>query len=530
MTLINVPVFVSSTWLDLQPECKAVEKVLQQMRETTGIGMEYVGSHDETAQRVSVIGVEGSRIYLGIFGGRYGTGITESEYRRAQEIKLPCLIYFRHEDKNLPEWNDLEPDRIKNLAALKAELRLSHNITEFTNSEDLSAKVTADLYRWLFEEYWVPILDGATKGIVSQPDALILLNAIKDVCLINPLLLTRLKDLGLNIIDGQGALSIGRNVKDAVIYGGVGNTFHIRDENVSRKLKKTKVPKENRWLLPYLCDRSEQEDVLSYKFGQYQHDIAKPHRPFLCVFYGNEEECHNEFIDRLKLHSLPALLKQKPFEIPLDWPEIDHKHNDLQKIILRRLGLHLKGRSNVSVEEIHHYFSLCQVPILLSLSLASRNFANSGDSLVSSFIKFWNDLPDLVPDSVLIVCISLKRQNKISQAHTTRTWWQWRRWRRRDAEEDLILKFVNTLRDCNDPEKIDSFTYGNLTSVILPELKSVPQEDVDAWSRRKEVEVFCKIPGASISELYRNLCTHNSGVSMSRLAKHLDDLIIKHAH
>jgi hypothetical protein len=42
----TVHVFVSSTWLDLQPEREAVETALQRLRETKFVGMEYFGSRD----------------------------------------------------------------------------------------------------------------------------------------------------------------------------------------------------------------------------------------------------------------------------------------------------------------------------------------------------------------------------------------------------------------------------------------------------------------------------------------------------
>jgi hypothetical protein len=90
-------IFVSSTWLDLQPERQAVETVLQRMRETRFVGMEYFGSRDETTRQASLDEVGRSQVYVGIFGGRYGSGITEDEYRRARELDLSCFPYFKDE-------------------------------------------------------------------------------------------------------------------------------------------------------------------------------------------------------------------------------------------------------------------------------------------------------------------------------------------------------------------------------------------------------------------------------------------------
>src|SRR5690349_4786492 len=93
-----VRIFVSSTWHDLQPERQAVERALQRMAETKFVGMEYFGSHDEDTRGASLAAVDGCQLFVGIVGGRYGSGITEQEYRRARASELPCLIYLKNEE------------------------------------------------------------------------------------------------------------------------------------------------------------------------------------------------------------------------------------------------------------------------------------------------------------------------------------------------------------------------------------------------------------------------------------------------
>src|SRR5262245_46063227 len=96
---MTVHIFVSSTWLDLQPERQAVKTALDRMRETKFIGMEYFGSRDETTRQASLDEVDRSQVYVGIFGERYGSGITEAEYRRARE----------------KDWNALPPALLQKL-------------------------------------------------------------------------------------------------------------------------------------------------------------------------------------------------------------------------------------------------------------------------------------------------------------------------------------------------------------------------------------------------------------------------------
>jgi tetratricopeptide (TPR) repeat protein len=153
MPLQTVPVFISSTWLDLGPERKAVEAALQRLRETKYVGMEFFGSRDETTRRASLDEVDRSLVYVGIFGARYGSGITEAEYRRAREKGLPCFIYFKDDATVSEDERDTDPARAAKLEALKDELRREHGVSTFDNPDDLAAKVTADLHRWLFDEY-----------------------------------------------------------------------------------------------------------------------------------------------------------------------------------------------------------------------------------------------------------------------------------------------------------------------------------------------------------------------------------------
>lgn len=165
---ITMRVFVSSTWLDLQPERLSVEKALQRMRQTKLNGMEYFGSRDDNTRQVSLDEVNGSDVYVGIIGGRYGSGITEEEYRRAREKKIPCFLYFKDETSIQTDGRDSEAQKQELLASWKEELRRTHALgtDAFKTSDDLAARVTADLSNWLFERYGARIY---LEGVQSLP-------------------------------------------------------------------------------------------------------------------------------------------------------------------------------------------------------------------------------------------------------------------------------------------------------------------------------------------------------------------------
>jgi hypothetical protein len=233
-----IQVFVSSTSLDLEPERKAVESALQGLGETKFVGMEYFGSRGERTQRASLDEVNRSRVYVGIFAGGYGSGITEDEYRRARQLELPCFIYFKRETDISAEWLESVAEKAARLAALKGELRRQHTINEFTSPEDLACKVTADLHRWLFDEYLTSRLTQAAQGALPHNQAQALLDAIIDPNALSQSLRTQLQERCLVIGRGERDIAIGGNASESNIITGDRNVVtektQIRGDVVRR--------------------------------------------------------------------------------------------------------------------------------------------------------------------------------------------------------------------------------------------------------------------------------------------------------
>src|SRR5262249_39675136 len=112
MAPLTIRVFVSSTWLDLQPERAALEVAVHRMRGTKFVGMEHFGSREEDTETASLEDVDQSDLLVVVVGGRYGSGIVEKEYLRARERELPCLVYLKDPASIAPEWIDPEPARL----------------------------------------------------------------------------------------------------------------------------------------------------------------------------------------------------------------------------------------------------------------------------------------------------------------------------------------------------------------------------------------------------------------------------------
>ena len=220
-------IFVSSTWKDLQPERDAVEKAIHRIREARFVGMEYFGSREDTPRDVSLAEVDRSDFYIGIFGERYGSGITEDEYRRARQRNLPCHIYFKDEEMVAPDGFETEPTNIARLDALKADLRKFHaEAPNFTNPDQLATLVATDLHRWLVDKYLTPRLEQAAQGTLEPQSAQSLIRDIRDWKGFNPDLLARLQRAGfnVNVASKTGNITVGGNTSNSILNtGNVGN-------------------------------------------------------------------------------------------------------------------------------------------------------------------------------------------------------------------------------------------------------------------------------------------------------------------
>jgi Domain of unknown function (DUF4062) len=100
----NVPVFVSSTFTDLQVYRRKIQDAMTQLK-TVVRGMEQFGSRPGTPVEECIKAVQSCQLYVGVFGMRYGSipdghdkSMTNIEYDEAQRLGLPSLIYLLNEN------------------------------------------------------------------------------------------------------------------------------------------------------------------------------------------------------------------------------------------------------------------------------------------------------------------------------------------------------------------------------------------------------------------------------------------------
>jgi len=161
-------IFVSSTYTDLIEYRKAAERAInlldQQFR-----GMEYFGARPEEPKAACLKEVEQADVFVGIYAHRYGfvpegdaTSITEQEFDHAQKLGKPIFCYRVKADQ---PWNPtfIEKDTkdakpTEKLAAFLKRIEKDFVRGEFTTPDDLLAKISADLARYLSTHGAVPVI------------------------------------------------------------------------------------------------------------------------------------------------------------------------------------------------------------------------------------------------------------------------------------------------------------------------------------------------------------------------------------
>lgn len=133
----------------MRDERSAVLDLSLRMRGLQFVGMEHFGARDSDVRVTSFEEVAQADLYVGVIGGRRGSGITEAEYRHARALGLPCLIYLRR-SAPAPAGDD-DPVATCRQQAFEEELRRTHTCSNFGNAHELAALISADLHNWLFE-------------------------------------------------------------------------------------------------------------------------------------------------------------------------------------------------------------------------------------------------------------------------------------------------------------------------------------------------------------------------------------------
>ena len=162
---------ISSTARDLPEHREQVRKACERMGFEPREMMEHLTALDKDAVETSLEMVDRAEVYIGIFAHRYGsmpdgaeTSITEMEYDRAVEKKIPRLIFFIDENRPVPPKDfDTGAGALK-LQALKERIGKERVAAFFETAADLHGHVIAALQKFREERQEADGEDAAKRA------------------------------------------------------------------------------------------------------------------------------------------------------------------------------------------------------------------------------------------------------------------------------------------------------------------------------------------------------------------------------
>jgi hypothetical protein len=253
-------------------------------------------------------------------------------------------------------------------------------------------------------------------------------------------------------------------------------------------------------LLPYLADRSEQEECLAEALAELKR---QPHRPLVSIVYGDEHQCHDMFLQRITDVTLPRLLKLDssasitPYQV--EWPDGALKINELPRRLLRRLAYVVLDDIEAQPEEINRRLAAHPGPVVIHIHLLFRDWKKVDESALQSFLRFWQGWPNLLIGQILIVCMFIKYEVQPN------------------LPADASTKILKSLK------KLPAGASESIICTVLPALEGISRQAAEDWTRRPETAKFCA--NEDLRTRIREIYKESSSISMEQLAARLEHVL-----
>jgi Domain of unknown function (DUF4062)/inactive STAND len=259
---------------------------------------------------------------------------------------------------------------------------------------------------------------------------------------------------------------------------------HFSDKNelarlVTMSLSNAGISSGNRpeipSLLPYLCDRSDQELALDNLLKESQN---KPGKPVVCLIHGNETEAHDKFLERLQKVMLPKLLPPQPERVAvqdylLAWPENVHDETAMHGRFLRSLSDTVLGNFAGTRESVNGRLAQALGPVVIHAHTITETWDLQGIEALPMFLRFWEQWSELAIGQQLFVLLFIKYQE-------TRNFSFFKRRKYSQLNQTLRERL----------EQYEFSVFPRLSAAALPELEGASQLDAENWAQG-EASRFC---------------------------------------
>jgi len=282
------------------------------------------------------------------------------------------------------------------------------------------------------------------------------------------------------------------------IYGGGEPGRFTPASGSSAELSSIVVPPH----LPYLVDRSDQEEQLSEGVRTFLK--SESHQTFLCIISGDDTECHEAFVDRIweqVLPSFPQLHSCEKRTITPDWPRTSKQPHALRDNLTQKLSQQIWDHSEASLEEIHDHFRQ-YAWVLLRFYLPTDDDRSKVAELLDPMLQFWQrDWPGHGQSQgpYFFVSLCIKYRTSLYRVQPLNLWNWFRNWRLLRARKKVKRQTERYLaklqrQPAGHPLGAPAAAAGakGLSLAVLPPLEMVKQSCAEAWARGREVERYLK--------------------------------------
>jgi len=268
-------------------------------------------------------------------------------------------------------------------------------------------------------------------------------------------------------------------------------------------------------LLPYLLDRSEQDDQLIRAL--FQRRAEKPRCPVVGIVHGDERECHSDFLRKLRQVSLPKILASwypqdalstpiahYELQVPLNKLEVENAVGLLKNNLLAALNIASQSL-NDAVSFLHQQHKLA---VVMNWTLLTQDLSETALKKVDLFLQFWNDWEELPEDLLLFLCVDFKYQKRFDRRKRILFW-------STGFSNDHVRNFIHSL---------DFTAYRRIFGFCFPELEAIPRSDLDAMLQIDLIHRFYRFKESDIRDLYNNaqLINPDGRIPMEALIDSLD--------
>lgn len=256
--------------------------------------------------------------------------------------------------------------------------------------------------------------------------------------------------------------------------------------------------------LPYMVDRGA---IVAELHATARQLTARPDQVLVAVLHGDDDQCQDKFVERLRKDELPRSLEigqdAALTEVHLTWPEQvrtrERFHADLTSALARKLTC------PESPAAIQRHFSSLPGPVMIKSQVYATQWAQYPDTVLDDYMAYWQGWPG--KEAIQRVVVLLFLVLKVPPTG----WFKGRAMRKANEALQAVL------------HRYDPAGYPGLHTTPLLEMKGIEEHHVLDWNS----EYGIPVPPEAIKRMFQDhlASTGLTTMSMEKLGDRIEKLL-----